>query len=174
MFIKILSKLDKAIGRVSDFGLVFSGVLILIMSLLSTYGVGRRYIFKSPEPYSYEISTMMLLGCCVFAVAGLQRHYRHLRVDFVASYFPEKIKVILVNILTPLLAMFYVGVLTSKSWENAMYSLSVGETSQSSWEEVLWPIKILVPIGMGLLFLILLSQLIKGCHTIYLDLRKTN
>jgi TRAP-type mannitol/chloroaromatic compound transport system permease small subunit len=159
---RIILTIDRAIMRISDWGLLLSGVLILIMSVLSTYGVGRRYIFNNPEPYSYELSTMLLVACVVFAIAGLQGQRRHLRVDFIAGRLPPDWENILVNVVTPILALFYVGIITWQSWDNTLYSLSIGETSQSSWEEPLFPIKMMVPIGMALLFLVLSSQLIQG------------
>jgi TRAP-type mannitol/chloroaromatic compound transport system permease small subunit len=159
---KILQFLDHIIGRVADSALVISGILILVMSVLSTYGVGRRYLLHSPEPYSYELSTMLLVACVVFAVAGLQRHKRHLRVDFIANFLPTTLQNVLVDILTPILGLFFVVIITWKSWDNALYSMSIGETSQSSWEEPLFPIKFLVPIGMALLCLVLTAQLTRG------------
>jgi len=159
---KVLQIIDRTIERISDLGLVSGGILILVMSLLSTYGVGRRYLLHSPEPYSYELSTMLLVACVVIAVAGLQRHGRHLRVDFVAIFLPASVQSILINIVTPVLALFYVVIVTWQSWNSALYSMSIGETSQSSWEEPLFPIKLLVPIGMALLCLVLAAQLSRG------------
>ena len=151
MIRKLLQIIDRIIERISDLALVISGVLILVMSVLSTYGVGRRYLLHSPEPYSYELSTMLLVTCVVLAVAGLQRYKRHLRVDFVANFLPANLQNALIDIVTPVLGLFYVVIITWKSWENALYSMRIGETSQSSWEEPLFPVKLLVPIGMALL-----------------------
>jgi TRAP-type mannitol/chloroaromatic compound transport system permease small subunit len=159
---KILRFLDHIIGLIADWALVISGILILIMAVLSTYGVGRRYLIHSPEPYSYEMSTVLLVACVVFSLAALQRHKRHLRVDFIANFLPRTLQEVLTDILTPVLGLFFVVVVTWKSWENAFYSMSIGETSQSSWEEPLFPIKFLVPIGMGLLCLVLAVQLTRG------------
>jgi TRAP-type C4-dicarboxylate transport system permease small subunit len=159
---RILQIIGHVTERVSDFSLVISGVLILAMSFLSTYGVGRRYLLHNPEPYSYELSTILLVACVVLAVAGLQRHRRHLRVDFVANFFPPSVQNIFINIVTPVLALFYVVIVTWQSWNSALYSISIGETSQSSWEEPLFPIKLLVPIGMALLCLVLAAQLSHG------------
>ena len=162
MIRRILQIIGHVTERLSDLALVVSGVLILVMSLLSTYGVGRRYLLHNPEPYSYELSTILLVACVVLAVAGLQRHRRHLRVDFVANYLPPSVQSILINIVTPVLALFYVGIVTWQSWNSALYSMSIGETSQSSWEVPLFPIKLLVPIGMALLCLVLAAQLSRG------------
>jgi TRAP-type mannitol/chloroaromatic compound transport system permease small subunit len=162
MIRKLLNRVNRIIEYVSDLGLVFSGILILAMSLLSTYGVGRRYLLHRPEPYSYELSTMLLVACVVFAVAGLQRYKRHLRVDFIANFLPATVQNALIDIVTPILGLFYVVVITWKSLDNALYSMSIWETSQSSWEEPLFPVKFLVPIGMALLCLVLASQLSRG------------
>jgi TRAP-type mannitol/chloroaromatic compound transport system permease small subunit len=158
--------IDKIIERVASWGLLSSGVLILVMGFLATYGVIRRYVFNSPEPYSYELSTTLLLASGVLAIAGLQRQRRHLRVDFVANYFSPVWQEILLDIVGPLLALAYVSIICWKSWGNAIYSFSVHETSQSAWEEVLWPIKFVIPIAFFWLCLVLLAQTIHGIITL--------
>lgn len=165
--------MDRAIERAGYFALLVSGVLILIMAWLSTYGVARRYALNDPEPYSYEISTIFLVACVVLAIAGVQRLGRNLRVDFVSNRFPEGTQDILLNIVGPVLALFYVVLLTWQSWDNAWYSLQIGETSQSAWEEPLWPTKIAVPVGAGLLCLVLLAQLSRGVALLIQRIKKT-
>lgn len=166
MLKRIVLILDRIIERISDWGLISSGILILIMSFLATYGVGRRYLFDDPEPYSYELSTIFLTVCVVLAVSGLQRYKRHLRVDFIANYMSPRVQGILMDIVTPLLALVFVSIITWESWDITMYSLSVGETSQSAWEEPLWPTKIVIPICMFWLCLVLIAQLVKGLKTL--------
>jgi len=164
---KIFLKIDLIIERVGDWGLVSSGVLILLMSFLSTYAVGRRYLLNNPEPYSYEVSTIFLTACVVFAISGLQRHKRHLRVDFISNYMPGNVQGILLDILGPILALVYVTIITWQSLDNAMYSFNIGETSQSVWEEPLYPTKFLIPIGSFWLVLVLLAQLTRGIQNAY-------
>lgn len=159
---KIFKKIEEMVGLISNLGLTLGGILILIMAFLSTYGVARRYLLNRPEPYSYEISTILLVACVVFSVAGLQRHMRHLRVDFISNRFSKSTQDILLRIVTPILALFYVVIVTWKSCENAIYSMSIWERSQSSWQEPLFPVKLTVPIGMALLCLVLINQLCQG------------
>ena len=158
----MIQNLDRIIERASNIGLLISGILITLMAFLSTYGVTRRYALQDPEPYSYEISTIFLLVCVVFAIAGVQRLGRNLRVDFVANQLSKNIQYILLNILAPVLALFYVVILTWQSWGDAWYSMQIWETSQSAWEEPLWPTKMAVPVGAGLLCFVLLAQLTRG------------
>jgi len=157
---------DRGIERASNYGLLVSGILILLMSWLSTYGVARRYLFNSPEPYSYEISTSMLLACVVLSIACLQRQGQHLRADFLFNRFSQGTQTIITDIVGPLVALFYIGIIAWQSWNATLYSFLIHETSQSSWEEPLFPTKLVVPIGMGLLCLVLLAQLSRGVTSI--------
>ena len=81
-------------------------------------------------------------------------------------------KFILLNIVGPMLALFYVVILTWQSWDTAWYSLQIGETSQSAWEEPLWPTKMVVPIGAGLLCFVLLAQLSRGVALLIQRIKK--
>lgn len=163
MLKKIFITIDKVIERVAGWGLLSSGIMILIMGFLSTYAVIRRYLFNNPEPYSYEISTILLTVCVVIAISGLQRAKRHLRVDFLANYFSPTAQVVFLDIIGPILGLIYVAIITWQSWKGFAYSFSVHETSQSVWREPLWPTKLVIPVSMFWLCLVLLSQLIRGC-----------
>jgi TRAP-type C4-dicarboxylate transport system permease small subunit len=161
LFTKVMQTLDRIIERISYVGVYISGVLAVIMACLATYGVIRRYAFNNPEKYSYEISIMFLVIGVVFALPYIQRVGRHLRVDFIVNRLPAGVQDIMSDIVFPLLALFYVVPLTWKSWENSWYALQVGERSYSAWAPLLGPIKVMVPIGVGLLCLVLLAQLFR-------------
>ena len=172
LFKKIMQTLDRTIERAGYIALLISGILILVMAWLSAYGVTRRYALNDPEPYSYQISTIFLVACVVLAIAGVQRLGRNLRVDFVANRLSKNVQDVLINIVCPILALFYVVILTWQSWDTAWYSLQIGETSQSAWEEPLWPTKLAVPIGAGLLSFVLLAQLSRGVTSLIQRIRK--
>ena len=142
--------------------LAVSGIMILFMVFSATYGVARRYILNDPEPYSYEISIMLLLWCFVLAVAAVQHQERHLRGDFILNRLPKKFRNFVNHILSPALAVLCSSILTWKGWEAAMFSLKIGERSNSAWAEPLFPVKILIPVGYGSLFLVSIMQLFIG------------
>jgi len=172
LFKRVMLALDRAIDRAANYGLLVSGVLILVMSLLSTYGVARRYLLNNPEPYSYEISTSMLLACVVLSIAYLQRQGKHLRADFLSNRFSQGTQAIITDIVGPIIAFFYIGIIAWQSWIATLYSFLIHETSQSSWEEPLFPTKLVVPIGMGLLCLVLLAQLSRGVTSLVQRIKK--
>jgi TRAP-type C4-dicarboxylate transport system permease small subunit len=156
---------DHVIERISYYAVYISGLLAVIMAFMVTYGVVRRYIFDNPEPYSYELSTMFLVIGVVLAIPYIQRVGRHLRVDILAGSFPGSVQTFLLNILVPLMAIFYLGLMTWYSWQDAAHSLQIGEKTYTAWAPPMFPIKIWIPIGVGMLCLVLFAQL---CHGIYL------
>jgi len=153
---------EKVIDKASHIFLVLSGMLIVIMMFTATYGVVRRYAFNNPEPYSYEISIMFLLFSFVFAISAVERLGRHIRVDFVSSHLSQHAQHIIVNIIAPIMGLFFAFFLTWKGVEVALFSLEIGEVSSSSWGEPIFPIKLMVPIGYALLLLVLLARVYNG------------
>lgn len=158
----MIKKLDQIIEKASHIFLVLSGTLIVIMVFTATYGVVRRYVFNSPEPYSYEISTMFLLFSFVFAISAVERLNRHIRVDFVSSHLHERTQHVILNIIAPIMGLFFASMLAWKGIEVSLFSLEIGEVSSSIWREPLYPIKFMVPIGYALLILVLLVRIYKG------------
>jgi TRAP-type mannitol/chloroaromatic compound transport system permease small subunit len=157
-----MQKLDHVFGRASLFLMFVSGFLVLLMAWVETYGVVKRYVFDAPDPFAYEVSTMFLLLCGVLAFAGVERLDRHVRNDLIASRFPSRMKVIVINTIFPLLALAFCAVLTWKSLGDALYTLEIGKVSQSTWKLPLAPLKFFIPAGYFLLCLILIGKLSQG------------
>lgn len=157
-----LNKIDRLLERISNFFAVLSGILVLLMAFTASYGVIRRYLFKSPEPYSYELSTIFLLWTFVLALAYLEKLDGHLRVDFFVVLLPKKIRLFLLNVIGPLLGLIFCSVLTWEGFRAAMYSFEIGEKSMSVWAVPLFPVKIIIPAGYGLLCIVLVLKIIRG------------
>jgi TRAP-type mannitol/chloroaromatic compound transport system permease small subunit len=162
MFHRVVQKLDHWISHASLTLMLVSGVMILLMAWGETYGVVKRYVFHAPDPFAYELSTMFLLFCGVLAVAGVELLDRHVRNDLVASRFPQGMKFVALRIIFPILALFFVAVLTWKSFGDAMYALEIGKVSQSTWKLPLAPIKFVIPAGYILLCLVLIGKFCQG------------
>jgi len=162
LFNRVMQRLDHWIGRASLFLMLVSGVMILLMAWGETYGVVKRYVFRAPDPLAYELSTMLLLFCGVLAVAGVEWLDRHLRNDLVASRFPQRMQVIVLRTIFPLLALIFCAVLTWKSVGNALYALQIGQVTQSTWALPLAPIKFVIPLGYTLLCLVLIGKFCQG------------
>ncbi len=153
---------DYIIDRLTRFLLVISGVMIVLMVFTSTYGVFRRYFLHSPEPYSYEISTMFLLWSFVLAVAAVERYDRNIRVDFVSNRIPDRARHFVLNIVAPVAGLFVCTMFAWQGFAAAMYSLKIGAVTMTAWKVPLFPIKIIIPIGYIVLCLVLITKLYFG------------
>ena len=170
---KIVRILDKIVEILSKLALLCGGLLLLAMAINVTYGVLARYAFNSPSVYAMELTKILMIPALVLAVSYVQRFDKHLQVDFLSSRFPRKAKLIVHEIIVPVLGMFVVYVMVWKGWESATYSYSIHETSYSSWAEVLWPVRMVIPVGYALLFIVMFAQLCKAVAALAVGTRKT-
>lgn len=159
---KIVRILDKIVDVLSKVGLLCGGILLMVMAFNITYGVVTRYAFNAPSVYSMELTKILMIPALVLAVAYVQRYNRHLQVDFISARLPHKVRLVLLDIIVPITGLFVGFVLVWKGWDAMTYSHSINETSYSSWAEPLWPVKLMIPIGYGLLCIVLVAQLCKG------------
>ena len=163
------SKLEALITRVSRFLLLVSGILVLMMAWIVSYAVVKRYAFHAPDPYAYELSVIFLLFCGVLAFAAVEDMDRHVRNDILSSRFSRNCHLILMDVIFPILALFFVVILTWKSWADAMYALQIDQVSNSPLALPLGPIKIVIPLGYGLLCLVLIKKIFRGVFRLKLE-----
>ncbi len=159
---KTLKILDKILDLLSKGALLCSGLLLLAMAVNITYGVITRYVFHSPSVITIEMTKILMIPALVLAVSYVQRNERHLRVDFLSNHFPPTVQLIISYIAVPIMGLFVGYVLVWKGWVSMAYSYHIHETSYASWQEPLWPVRLVIPIGYGLLCLIMIGQLVKG------------
>jgi TRAP-type C4-dicarboxylate transport system permease small subunit len=133
----------------------------MAMALAVTYGVLARYAFHSPSIYAMDLTKILMIPALVLSVSYVQRYNRHLQVDFISTRLPEKFRLIVLDLVVPLLALFVGFILVWKGWSSMAYSFSMHETSFSTWAEPLWPVKLTIPIGYGLLCVVIIGQLVQ-------------
>ena len=162
MFLNLLKTLDRAIDILSNGALLIAGIMLLAMGFNVTYGVVTRYVFDAPSIVAIEMTKILMIPALVLAVSYVQRNGRHLKVDFLSMRFPQVIQHILLEIVVPIIGLFVGYVLVWKGLDSAIYSLQINETSFAVWEEPLWPVRMTIPSGYGLLSIVMIGQLCRG------------
>jgi TRAP-type mannitol/chloroaromatic compound transport system permease small subunit len=137
-----------------------------------TFGVTKRYLFASPSIVAIELVKILLIPACVLAVPYVQRYDRHLKVDFLFNRFSKIAQQILLEIFLPVTGLFVGYVLVWKGWVAMAYSLQIHETSFAIWAEPLWPVRLVIPIGYGLLCLVMVGQLCRGIGKLIIGRKK--
>jgi TRAP-type C4-dicarboxylate transport system permease small subunit len=76
--------------------------------------------------------------------------------------FPQKIRHIISNILSPIMGITFFGIITWISFGDALRALEIHQVSRSAWPVPLFPVKLFIPVGYGFLCLVLLTRLVFG------------
>lgn len=149
---EFLRRLNKTIDRVSDLAARGVSYLIFILMLLVPFEVTMRYVFNRPTIWSMEITQFILCALIAFGGAFTLRAGGHVNVDILYHRFGPRTRAI-VNSFTYLILFFFIVMLIWKSWDVAVRSLKWGETSSSSFNPPIWPVKFFIPVGAFLLLL---------------------
>lgn len=152
-FVKSLHKILKAITNL--FGTI-AGFLILCIAFMITYEVIVRAAFNAPTEWVTEISTYFLsiggfLGMGV-AYAGK----KHIRVDIFLTKMSHKTQTYL-SLITSLLGAFYAFLFAMKGLDMALLSLELDNRAPTTLSSPLWIPQMSMPLGLGLLALLLLE-----------------
>lgn len=144
-FMTGVTKLNDLLGR-------WFSYLVMIMFLLLITGVFFRYVMESPLTWTGEL-TQLLFGIYGLMAGGyLLSHNGHVNVDLLYSKFSRRNRAIL-DLFTSILffmftlALFYFAV--DMAWE----SFSIRQSSNSSWDPPIWPVKAFIPLATLLLIL---------------------
>ena len=135
--------------------------LILIMVIISTLNAISRKAFDFSSNAFLEIqwylfSAMFLLGAGYTLLKD-----EHVRIDVIASKFSKKGQIWIDIIGTLLFLLPFSLLVLYLAWPYFMLSFESQEWSPNPGGLIVWPVKILIPIGFFLLFLQGISRLIK-------------
>ncbi|MGE0660844.1 MAG: TRAP transporter small permease [Reyranellaceae bacterium] len=133
-------------------------VVLLITMLHVTADVVLRYVFNSPLAGTIEISSFYYMIAVVFLpLAAVELRNGHISVEIVAQYLSEASQRILIGFVCLLAAVYY-GLLTWRMGAVAIEKWHVGETYASSLDIAIWPPRFLMPLGCGLLVVVLVVK----------------
>ncbi|KQW21905.1 DctQ-like TRAP transporter [Afipia sp. Root123D2] len=124
------------------------------------YEVIARYAFNSPTNWVHESMFLMYGMQYMLAGAYAYREDQHVRVDVFYTKFSPRGKA-MADIFTSIFFFIFIGVMFWTSWRFAADSVANGERSFTEWQVQYWPIKLMMPIGAGLLLLQGVAKLIK-------------
>ena len=139
-----------------------SGYAIILMAFVITYNTIRRYIFNQQDNYAYVTTCILVVLCVMFAIPKTESLHENLKINLFGNYFPESLQKFLEDFLGPFLGIICIYIMTWKSWTPAISAYKTGDTYGSGAARVItWPTRMVVVFGAGLLFLVLLSHIIR-------------
>ena len=151
---RAIDKLNEAIAGIVSWALLAAVIICAINALV-------RYTFKMSSNAWLEIQWYLFAAVFMLASAYTLRRDEHVRIDVITGHFSKRTQVwidlfgYLLFLLPVCLLIFYYGIPFFR------YSLLTGESSSSAGGLIVWPAKLLVPVGFFLLLIQGISEIIK-------------
>lgn len=153
LFLKNIEYVNEQVGRLV-------ALLIPVVMVILTFEVVLRYGFNHPTIWAMETSQLLM---CVFVALGgayTALHGGHVNVDILAGRLPERKRAI-IDLLTSLLFFTFVIFFLWQMGAAAIESVSVMEHSGSWFAPPIYPVKVLMAVGVLLLLFQGVSKFIK-------------
>jgi TRAP-type mannitol/chloroaromatic compound transport system permease small subunit len=146
---RFLARLVRTIDAISVFVGRITFISIFVLMLVMVYEVFARYIFNSPTIWAMELSSYLMVIFVALGGAYVLKENAHVNVDIVYYRLSDRAKAILDSITFPLFLLFlyYFFALSAKQ---AVTSVKYMQRSGTIWDVPIWPIKILLAFGVGL------------------------
>lgn len=140
---------------------VIANWLVLLACLISAGNAMSRYLFSVSSNGWLEIQWYMFAGMVLLGAPYTLKMNEHVRVDLVYGMVSERTR-IWIDILGGFLFLLPICViLTYFTWPWFLKSWHQNEGSSNAGGLVRWPVKLLLPVGFGLMVLQGISEIIK-------------
>lgn len=139
----------------------FANMLVLLACLISA---GNAFMRKGLDISSnawLEAQWYCFAGIVLLGAAWTLQRNEHVRVDVFYGRLSPRMQAWIDVMGTMLFLLPMAGILAWLSWPMFTTSYGIGEVSSDAGGLLRWPVKLLLPVGFGLLFLQGLSELIK-------------
>lgn len=156
----VLTAVIRGITRLNDFVGRWVALLIFAMFALLLLEVGLRYLLNSPTVWTNELTQMLFGVYAVMSGGYIMAHKGHVNVDLLHSQLSPRNRAFL-DIATSLIFFIFTLALLWFGIDLASESIAGWETSYSAWNPPVWPVKLAIPIGTGLLVLQGLAKLLE-------------
>lgn len=137
------------------------GWLILVMTLVSAFNAISRKLFSASSNAFLEIQWYLFAAVFLLAAGYTLLSNEHVRVDILNTRFAARARLWIELFCT----VFFLGPFTLLilwyGWPYFAMSFASREVSLQAGGLILWPVKLLIPLGFLLLFLQGASQAVK-------------
>lgn len=143
-YIRIVDRLNTIIGRIVMYSLFLMVGILLWSSISKTFFV--------PSLWTLESAQFALTAYYILGGAYAMQHAGHVRMDLFYAEWSDRTKAF-VDAFTVLFLIFFLVVMLLGGINSTAYSIEYGERSPTAWRPVMWPIKVIMCVGISLMLL---------------------
>jgi len=156
----VMTTFIRGVTRLNDFVGRWIALLIFAMFAFLLLEVGFRYLLNAPTVWTNELTQMLFGVYAVMSGGYIMAHRGHVNVDLLHSQLSPR-KRAFMDIVTSSIFFIFTLALLWFGIDMATESIAGWETSYSAWNPPIWPVKLAIPIGTGLLVLQGLAKLLE-------------
>jgi TRAP-type C4-dicarboxylate transport system permease small subunit len=150
--------IGKVLARVSTALAWIGGLALILMMLHIAADVFARYILNAPLHGTVEIVSAYYMVAVVFLpLAMIERLNGHIVVELFTQHLPRRVQDVLIGIVA-LASALYFATFAWRTWGDALNKFAVGESALGTVQVTVWPTRFYLPIGCGLIALVLLHK----------------
>ena len=152
-FVRWVDAINYRVGR-------FAMYLLFVMGAMLLYSTLSRVLFGVPVNWVLEMSQFMLSAYYLLGGAYALQMDQHVRMDLIYSQLDARRRAI-TDAFTILFVIFYLVVLFGGGISSTNYAIQYNQKNYSAWSPVLWPIKVVMTVGVFLMLLQAVSTFFK-------------
>lgn len=152
-FIRVVDGINYRVGRVVMYGIFVMMAILLWSSISKT--------FFNPSLWTLEMAQFAMVAYYILGGPYSIQMGSNVRMDLIYGAWSPRRKAA-IDVITVCFLIFYLGVLLWGGIDSTLYSFQYGgERSPTAWRPYMWPIKVIMCIGITLMLLQALSELAK-------------
>lgn len=155
---RLLIGIRDFLDRCDYFLVAIAGIAVLLMMLITSYDVIMRYIFNDPTDWALDVSTFLIPICVFLSLAYVLRKEGHVRVELLLNALKPRVRALLL-LITSFISLIVFAIATWMGVKITVESIQRWELSLGTSEILMWPIKLMVPVGFLFLSLQIVSKI---------------
>jgi TRAP-type mannitol/chloroaromatic compound transport system permease small subunit len=152
-YVRVVDAVNRTVGR-------FAMYLFYVLGAVLLWSTLSRLAFGAPVNWALEMSQFILSAYYLLGGAWSMQLGAHVRMDLFYDRLAARRRA-QTDALTILFVVFYLAILLAGGLSSTSYAIEYGQKNYSAWSPVLWPIKVVMTIGIFLMLLQALSSFFK-------------
>jgi TRAP-type mannitol/chloroaromatic compound transport system permease small subunit len=152
-FVRVVDAVNYRVGR-------FAMYLLFPMGAVLLWSTVQRVTLGVPLNWSLEMSQFLLSAYYLLGGGYTVQIGSHVRMDLLYGRLSPRTQAIL-DAVTILFVIFYLVVLFAGGISSTEYAIAYNQKNYTAWAPVLWPVKVVMTIGIFLMLLQFIANFFK-------------
>ncbi|WP_171231175.1 TRAP transporter small permease subunit [Ruegeria sp. HKCCA4812] len=151
-YVAVIDRTNRWIGRFVMYG------IFVMMGILLWSSISKTFFL--PSLWTLEMAQFAMVAYYILGGPYSIQMGSNVRMDLLYGEWSDRRRA-WTDAITVLFLIIYLSVMIYGGYDSLSYSLQYGERSPTAWRPYLWPIKVIMVVGLFLMLLQAISELFK-------------